>query len=103
MAVRFQRDRIEIDLADRRRVSVPLEFYPTLANASAAQRRHWEFWPMGTAVEWPELDLQLSVASIAAGRREHVPPAGFRERLEASARAAGVRIRPESRALRKAG
>lgn len=72
-----------LELADGRAVSTPLEFYPTLARATPALRRRWNFLGWATALEWPDLDLQLSVDSIVQGRREHIPPSGWREGLEA--------------------
>lgn len=68
-----------LDLADGRHVRTPLDFYPSLLNASTRERTHWEYWPHGAALEWPDLDLQLSVDSIVQGRREVVPPPGFKE------------------------
>lgn len=77
----FAPGRIVLDLADGRRVMTPLEFYPTLFKATPSQRARWEYLGSATGLEWPEFDLQLSVASIVAGRREHVPPRGWREGL----------------------
>ena len=74
---------------------MPLEFYPTLASATPRQRRNWVFLGPATAFEWPEFDLQLSVDGIAAGRREHIPPPGWRESLERAAKKEGVRLRPD--------
>jgi len=74
---------LDLRLADGRRVVVPLAFYPTLNRATPKERRGWKFLGPGTAVEWPRLDLQLSVESIIAGRREHLPPPGFRKWLNA--------------------
>ncbi len=74
----------------------PLSFYPTLAGATPRQRRAWEFWgdegKGGYAVEWPDLDLQLSIESIVAGRREHVPPPGFYDWLRKSQREQGMEL-----------
>lgn len=76
-----------MELADGRRVTTPLSFYPTLAAATARERGRWVFLGPGTAVEWPGLDLQLSVESIVQGRREHVPPEGWAAGLEGRLRA----------------
>jgi hypothetical protein len=86
---------IILELADRRRVMTPLDFYPTLAAATPRQRSRWGFLDSATGLEWPDLDLQLSVDSIVAGRREQVPPPGWREglaaRLAAFKRTRGLR------------
>ncbi|MBL8746112.1 MAG: DUF2442 domain-containing protein [Phycisphaerae bacterium] len=92
--MRVNRDTIEVTLEDGRRVITPLAFYPTLLNATPAQRRNWEFWPGHTAVEWAEIGLELSVASIVEGRKEHVPPRGYHTRLRKWQRAQGMELPP---------
>jgi hypothetical protein len=94
VAVRFGSDRIELTLADGRLVATPLSFYPTLQSAAPAQRERYEYLGWGTGLEWPECDLQLSVDSIVAGRREHVMPPGFREGTLAAMKAAGLKPPP---------
>ncbi|MCC6429023.1 MAG: DUF2442 domain-containing protein [Phycisphaerales bacterium] len=84
-------------LADGRRISVPLSFYPTLLNASQSQRRKWDFWGPATAVEWPDFDLQLGVDDIAAGRREHIPPADWRQKTLADMKKHGIKPPPQWR------
>lgn len=81
--MRVTASNLDLELEDGRRIVVPLAFYPTLLRAAPKQRRDWDFLGQGTGLEWPQLDLQLSVESIIAGRREHIPPPGFREWLEA--------------------
>lgn len=75
----FSGGAICVDLADGRHVRTPLDLYPSLHRASPRQRLNWEYWPHGAALEWPDLDLQLSVDSIVQGRREVVPPPHFKE------------------------
>ena len=77
--VTFPKGFIRIDLSDGRQVFTPLVFYPSLLNTTARVRRNWTYFPHCTALEWPDLDLQLSVDSIVQGRREVVPPPGFKE------------------------
>ncbi len=102
MGLRVRGDRLELEIADGRKVIVPLEFYPSLVGASAKERNNWEYWPYATAIEWPDLDLQLSVESIIAGRHEHVPPPGWRESMEADLKRLGLSNKPPTRNARKA-
>lgn len=83
VAVQFSDDYIELTLADGRRIATPLSFYPTLLAAAPGRRGRYEYLGWGTGLEWPEFDLQLSVDGIVAGRREHIPPPGWREGLAA--------------------
>jgi hypothetical protein len=90
--VRFGEEFIELTLADGRRAATPLSFYPTLLAATPAEREQFGYIAEATALEWYQFDLQLSVDSIVAGRREQVPPPGFRGRVIASMKAAGLKI-----------
>jgi hypothetical protein len=60
---------LTIFLADGRRVSVPLAWYPRLRDATPEQRSHWEILGDGEGIRWPEIDEDLSVAGILLGNR----------------------------------
>jgi len=57
-------DELTVLLADGRRISVPLAWYPRLLNATAEQRRNFELLGDGHGIHWPELDEDLSVAGL---------------------------------------
>ncbi len=59
---------LTIELADGRRVSVPLEWYPRLLEASKVERQHWRLLGDGYAIEWPEVDEHIGVEGLLAGR-----------------------------------
>lgn len=84
-------------LADGREVSAPLSFYPTLSAASPRQRRNWSLLGEGEGFEWPDFDLQLSTIGILEGKREHVPPSGFRDWLRRRQDELGMHRPPASR------
>lgn len=63
-------DTINLELIDGRIVSVPLVFYPTLADASKEDRSNFKLFGMGTGINWPALDVDLEVAGVVAGRKE---------------------------------
>jgi len=65
-AVEFTASEIAVTLADDRKVATPLDWYPQLKRASAAQRANYEIMPMG--IHWPDLDEDLSVAGMLKGR-----------------------------------
>lgn len=69
-SVSFADEQLVVDLADGRRICVPLGFYPSLLTASEQQRRQWELIGPGTGIDWPAIDLQLSVRGILDGRPE---------------------------------
>jgi hypothetical protein len=55
-------------LADGREISAPLEWFPRLRDASAAQRGHWRLIGKGIGVHWPEIDEDIAVGTLMADR-----------------------------------
>jgi hypothetical protein len=62
-------DALVVALADGRTLSVPLAWYPRLAHATSAERANWRFIGRGEGIHWPDLDEDISVESLLAGRR----------------------------------
>lgn len=60
-------DELVVSLADGRKLSVPIAWYPRLADASPEARRKWEFVGTGFGFHWPEIDEDLSVEGMLAG------------------------------------
>lgn len=67
--VRFAGDRMSVDLADGRTITVPLRWYPRLWNATPAQRENWQTAGGGYGIHWPEVDEDLSVEGLLRGAR----------------------------------
>ncbi|HYG29507.1 MAG TPA: DUF2442 domain-containing protein [Allosphingosinicella sp.] len=65
--VRCDDERLTVDLADGRTISVPIAWYPRLLNATPEQRSRWEVAGAGFGIHWPELDEDLSVAGLLRG------------------------------------
>ena len=61
-------DTLTVDLADGRSISAPLEWFPRLAHASPAERGNWQIGGGGNGVRWPDLDEDISVEGLLAGR-----------------------------------
>jgi hypothetical protein len=58
---------LHVTLADGRALSAPLWWYPRLAGSSAEARAVIELMPMG--LHWPEIDEDVSIASILRGQK----------------------------------
>ena len=61
-------DELMVVLADGRRLSVPLAWFPRLLNATAKQRSNFELLGGGIGIHWPEIDEDLSVDGLLRGR-----------------------------------
>lgn len=66
---------LSVTLADGRVIRTPLWWYPRLLNATHEQRNIVELMPFG--VHWPEIDEDLSIEGMLAGRKapDAAPPA----------------------------
>src|SRR5437899_6390504 len=58
-----------VDLADGRTITVPLAWFPRLAHGTATERANWRLIGGGVGIHWPDLDEDISVESLLAGRR----------------------------------
>ena len=66
--VRLTDEDLIVALADGRTVTVPLVWFPRLAAATRAERANHELLGDGEGIHWPDLDEDLSVAGLLAGR-----------------------------------
>ena len=67
--VTFTDDALVVALADGRTISVPLDWYPRLQRATAAQRSNWELIGDGYGIHWPDVDEDISVRGLLLGNR----------------------------------
>jgi hypothetical protein len=65
--VRFDAERLIVDLASGRTIAVPLAWYPRLQGATPAQRSNWIKAGGGFGIHWPDVDEDLSVAGLLSG------------------------------------
>ena len=61
-------DTLTVDLSDGLSISVPLAWYPRLVHASKKERKKWRLIGRGEGVHWPELDEDISVEALIAGK-----------------------------------
>jgi hypothetical protein len=66
-SVSFSNDALVVGLKDGRQISVPMEWYPRLAAASADERNDWEICGGGYGIHWPTLDEDLSTEGMLRG------------------------------------
>jgi hypothetical protein len=57
-------DRLIVILADGRELAAPLAWFPRLLNASEHQRQNWRLIGGGRGIHWPDVDEDVSVASL---------------------------------------
>ena len=57
-------DALSVTLSDGRVVSVPLVWFPRLADASHREQSDWELIGGGIGIHWGAIDEDISVASL---------------------------------------
>ncbi|MBI3158461.1 MAG: DUF2442 domain-containing protein [Chloroflexi bacterium] len=67
-AVKFTADAMQVTLSDGREISVPLEWFPRLRQATPAQRTNWRLIANGIGLHWPDLDEDISVEGLLRTR-----------------------------------
>ena len=73
--VRLDADSLSVDLMDGRTITVPLAWFPRLADASPDQLARWEVAGAGYGIHWPDLDVDLSTEGLLRGAPAPPTPA----------------------------
>ena len=66
--VRVVAEELIVDSVDGRTVTVPVQWYPRLSNGTPAERRNWRLIGRGEGIHWPDLDEDITVDDLLAGR-----------------------------------
>ena len=72
-----------VHLTDGRAISLPLAWYPRLAYGTPQERDNWRLIGGGEGIHWPDLDEDLSVAGLLAGRKSGESPQSLARWLKA--------------------
>jgi len=75
-------DTLVVELIDGRTISVPVAWYPRLAHGTSAERSQWRFVGEGEGIHWPDLDEDISIDGLLAGRRSGETQASLARWLE---------------------
>lgn len=65
--VRVSEDDLHVMLMDGRTISVPMAWFPRLANATPEQRERWEMCGGGYGIHWEEIDEDISTEGLLRG------------------------------------
>ena len=71
-----------IELTDGRALTVPLAWYPRLSHGTALERSNWRLIGRGEGIHWPDLDEDIGIEGLLAGRRSGETPDSLRRWLE---------------------
>lgn len=66
--VKVTEDTLSVDLSDGRTISVPLEWFPRLVHATPEERNNWRLIGRGHGIHWEDIDEDISVEGLLAGK-----------------------------------
>lgn len=99
--VRVTGNMLVVELRDGRSVSVPLKWYPRLAEGRPSERRRWELIGPGIGIHWPELDEDISVEGLLLGLPSNESPVSLQRWRARRRRRVNERIDPRRPGSRK--
>jgi hypothetical protein len=72
-----------VELTDGRSLSVPLAWYPRLQHGTPKERKNWRLLGGGEGIHWPDLDEDISISGLVAGRPSGESPSSLERWLKA--------------------
>jgi len=72
---------LTVDLSDGRTISVPLGWYPRLEHASSEERANWRLIGRGQGIHWEDIDEDVSVEGLLAGKPSGESQGSFKKWL----------------------
>jgi hypothetical protein len=79
--VQVSDDTLSVELADGRTISVPLAWYPRLTHGTSEERGKWRIGGGGRGIHWSELDEDISVENLLAGKPSGESQTSFKKWL----------------------
>jgi len=76
-------DTLTVDLSDGRTISVPLAWYPRLVHGTPDERAKWQLIGRGEGIHWPQLDDDISIEGLIAGKPSGESQASLARWIEA--------------------
>ncbi|WP_051091856.1 DUF2442 domain-containing protein [Methylosarcina fibrata] len=74
-------DTLSVDLNDGRTISVPLAWYPRLICATRSERNNWRLIGKGYGIHWEDIDEDISVEGLLAGKPSGESQTSFKKWL----------------------
>ena len=68
---------LSVDLEDGRTVSVPIGWYPRLANGTPEERANLQLSGAGYGVHWPDLDEDIGIEGLLLGKHSSESASSF--------------------------
>jgi len=80
--VTITEDTLCVDLSDGRTISVPLAWFPRLLQSIPEERNNWRLIGKGRGIHWEDIDEDISVEGLLAGRPSGESQSSFKKWLD---------------------
>ncbi len=74
-------DTLSVDLSDGRSISVPIAWFPRLLHSSEQERNNWRLIGKGQGIHWEDIDEDISIEGLLAGKPSGESQESFRKWL----------------------
>jgi hypothetical protein len=101
--VKVTAETLIVELRDGRTVSVPVRWYPRLAEGTPAERRRWELIGPGIGIHWPALDEDISVEALLLGLASNESATSLQRWRAARRRPANKDLQPTAGRQKRSG
>ena len=61
-------DTLSVDLSDGRSISIPIAWFPRLLHSTEQERNNWRLIGKGQGIHWEDLDEDISIEGLLAGK-----------------------------------
>lgn len=86
VSVQISEDTLMVELSDGRMVSAPLAWLPRLIHATNKERTNWRLIGKGQGIHWEDLDEDVSITGLLAGRPSGESQTSFKNWLQKRSR-----------------
>lgn len=80
--VTITEDTLSVNISDGRTISVPLAWFPRLLQSTKEERNNWRLIGKGRGIHWEDIDEDISVEGLLAGRPSGESQSSFKKWLE---------------------
>ncbi|MCK4766529.1 MAG: DUF2442 domain-containing protein [Candidatus Aminicenantes bacterium] len=80
--VKVTSDSLTVDLSDGRSIITPLAWFPRLLHATREERNSWRLIGGGHGIHWEEIDEDISVEGLLAGKPSSESQTSLKKWLE---------------------
>ena len=81
-SVTVTEDTLSVDLSDGRSISVPLAWFPRLLHSNQEERNNWRLIGGGHGIHWEDIDEDISIEGLLAGKPSGESQASFKKWLD---------------------